>query len=83
MPTIFTSPHLIDAIVLLTLLEGVVVVRRRGLSLAATLRLLAPGLCLLLALRGALAGAAWPYVPAALAAAGVAHLLDLMGRWRR
>ena len=51
--------------------------------MAATLRLLAPGLCLLLALRGALAGAAWPYVPAALAAAGVAHLLDLMGRWRR
>ena len=83
MSSIFTSPHLIDAIILLTLLEGVVVVRWSGLALAATLRLLAPGLCLLLALRAALAGAAWPYVPAALAAAGVAHLLDLLGRWRR
>jgi hypothetical protein len=81
--SIFTSPHLIDAIILLTLLEGVVVVWWGGLAPAATLRLLAPGLCLLLALRAALAGAAWPYVPAALAAAGVAHLLDLLGRWRR
>jgi hypothetical protein len=41
-----------------------------------------PGMFLLLAVRAALAGAAWPWLPAALAAALAAHLLDLAGRWR-
>jgi hypothetical protein len=44
--------------------------------------MLLPGICLLLAVRAALAGAAWPWVPMTLAAALVAHLLDLRSRWR-
>jgi hypothetical protein len=44
--------------------------------------MLLPGIFLLVALRVALAGAAWPWVPLALIAALVAHLLDLRQRWR-
>ncbi len=48
---------------------------------AAVGLMLLPGVCLLLAVRAALAGAPWPWVPTALAAALVAHLLDLRSRW--
>jgi hypothetical protein len=37
----------------------------------------------MLALRAALADAAWPWVPLALALALVAHLFDIYGRARR
>jgi hypothetical protein len=53
---------------------------RMARSAAVGLMLL-PGVCLLLALRAALAGAPWPWVPTALTAALVAHLLDLWSRW--
>ena len=79
---LFGSPHLIDFILGLTALEAVAVVMWRGLSLAAIGRMLLPGVCLLLAVRAALAGSIWPWMPAALAAALVTHLLDLRGRWR-
>jgi hypothetical protein len=45
--------------------------------------MLLPGAFLLLALRAALADAAWPWVPAALTAALVAHLIDLASRGER
>lgn len=48
---------------------------------AEIILLVLPGLCLMLAIRAALAGAAWPWVPAALAAALVAHLADIRKRW--
>jgi hypothetical protein len=79
---VLTSPHLIDLILAFTVLEAVVVVRLRGLSPAATGCMLLPGILLLLALRMALADAAWPWVPVALAASLVAHLMDLRVRWR-
>jgi hypothetical protein len=47
----------------------------------AVILMLLPGVCLMLAIRAALSGAAWPWVPAALAAALVAHLADLRERW--
>jgi hypothetical protein len=40
------------------------------------------GLSLVLALRLAIDGAAWPWLALCLAAAGVAHGLDLQARWR-
>jgi len=80
---LLTSPNWIDLIVLLTVLEGLLILRWRGLAPLATLRLLLPALCLLLALRCALAGTAWPWVPMALTAALVVHLWDLAARWRR
>lgn len=78
----FESPHLIDVILVFTVLEAAVVVLWRGLSPVAIGRMLLPGVCLLLAVRAALAGSAWPWVPAALAAALIAHLVDLQSRWR-
>jgi hypothetical protein len=80
---VFTSPHLIDLILAGIILEAAVVIARRGLTPLATLSMLAPGVFIMLALRAALAGAAWPWVPACLAAAGVAHLFDMKNRWRR
>jgi hypothetical protein len=74
------SPHLIDLILVFTGLEAIVLVLRRGPSPIAIALMLLPGVALLVALRASLAGAAWPWVPAALAASLVAHLLDLRGR---
>ncbi len=80
---LLTSPHWIDLIAILTALEGLVILRLRGLPPMATLRMLLPALCLLLALRCALADRAWPWVPMALTAALVVHLRDLAARWKR
>jgi len=44
--------------------------------------MLFPGVCLMLAIRAAWVGAAWPWVPAALFGALIAHLFDLWVRWR-
>jgi hypothetical protein len=57
--------------------------RRQGPAPADLLGNLAAGLFLLLALRGALVGAAWPWIAASLTAALVAHLYDLSRRWPR
>lgn len=81
--TFLTSPHLIDLIMVVTLLEAAILLALRVLSPLAIARMLLPGIFLLLALRAALAEAAWPWVPLALTAALVAHLFDLQGRWRR
>ena len=88
MAAFLASPRLIDLILVFTVCEAIVLAlwhRRtgRGLPPAAIGRMLLPGLCLLLALRAALAGSAWPWVPAALATALLAHSVDLHGRWRR
>lgn len=80
---LLTSPHLVDAILLLTLLEATLLIRLRAMTAASVGRMLLPGIGVMLALRAALAGAAWPWVPAALLAALIAHLFDLKGRLRR
>jgi fatty acid desaturase len=79
---VLTSPHLVDAILLLTVLEGVVLARWRRVSARVAWGMLLPGMFLLLALRAALAGAAWPWVPAALFGALVAHCCELWARFR-
>lgn len=93
MQRIFSSPHIIDLVVALTVLEaiGLLLARRRfgdrtpggcgGIRPIGIVLMLLPGLFLMLAVRAALDGAAWPWVPAALAAALVAHLADLRQRW--
>ena len=126
MQRIFSSPHIIDLVVVLTVLEaiGLLLARQRflrrlflprqrpssgsdhdvesGIAAASPPRpvgsgetsgadggmrpigivlMLLPGLLLMLAIRAALDGAAWPWVPAALAASLLAHLADLRERW--
>ncbi len=86
--TLLTSPHLIDAIIILTVLEaaGLALWHRRtgqGLSLRRIVPVLLPGVFVMVALRAALAGTPWPWVPAALLASLAAHLIDLHDRWNR
>ena len=81
------SPHLVDAVLAFVLLEvaGLALWHRRtgrGPSAVRLLIMLLPGVCLVLALRAALAGAVLPFVPVALAAALICHLADLHSRWR-
>jgi hypothetical protein len=80
---LLTSPHWIDLIGILVALEGLLIIRWRGLPPMATVRMLLPAVFLLLALRCALAGMAWPWVPAALTVALVVHLWEVAARWRR
>jgi len=85
MTDFFASPRLADLILAVLALEAVVLVVRhartgRRPSLAEAGPFLLSGACLVLALRAALAGAAWPWVAAGLVGALVAHLWDLWGR---
>ncbi|MBZ8139111.1 hypothetical protein CLD22_04240 [Rubrivivax gelatinosus] len=79
---------LVDLVIAVTLLEAAVLAvfharTGRGLAPRDFAANLCAGLALMLAVRAALAGAPWTWVAAGLAAAGVAHLLDLRRRWKR
>jgi len=84
----FANGHAVDLILLVVAVEAACAVAwhwrtRRGLSPAAVLSLLLPGVFLLIALRGALVGAGWGWIAVWLLAAFAAHLQDLARRWRR
>ena len=77
-----TGPRLVDLVLVVVAAEAVaLVVRRRrtgrGPTFGPLLAFLGSGAALLVALRAALADAAWWAVPAALAAAGLLHLRHL------
>lgn len=80
----FSSGHVVDLILIVITLEAIWLLRRR--EARTTRRIidvalaLAPGVCLLLALRAALVGADWPWIALALAASFPVHLLDLQRR---
>ncbi|WP_195838262.1 hypothetical protein [Methylocystis rosea] len=88
MSAFVVDPQLIDWILILVALEaiGVLSLRsltRRGPPPVGFLCNLLAGAALLLALRGALAGASALIIAASLAAAFVAHLADLALRWEK
>lgn len=83
----FASGRLVDAILLLVVAEVVALTllwhrRRRGVAPADLLPNVLAGAFLLLTLRLTLGNAGWIYCGASLAAAGLAHLVDLSRRWR-
>lgn len=83
-----TAAPLVDLVIALTVLEGVALTvfhhrTGRGVAPGALLPNLLAGLLLTVALRAALGGAAWPWIAACLAAAGLAHAADLRRRWPR
>jgi hypothetical protein len=87
MTEFFTSARAIDLVLLLIGLEaiGLMVLwrmRRCPVPPLATLLILAPGSCLLVAARAALAGAAWGWVSFFLLVALAIHLIDLRQRWQ-
>jgi hypothetical protein len=70
---------LVDAVLVLTLLEAAFLLWRRRLDLLLTLL---AGFFLVVALRMTMGGAEWPTLAPTLLAAGVAHGADLVRRWR-
>ena len=62
---------------------GAGVAIRRGVAPADLLPNLCAGSFLVLALRAVLAGSGWITTSFCLAAAGLAHLIDIYRRWRR
>jgi hypothetical protein len=85
---LLTSGRLVDLILGLVAVEAVVLLvlaarAARGPRARELVANLAAGVFLLLALRAALAGAAPVWIAASLVGALVAHLADLVLRWRR
>ena len=82
------SQTLVDIAIAITVVEAIVlwILGRRSGRGTATRALLAnvgAGLFLMLAVRAALVGAAWPWLAGLFAAAGASHVADLALRWRR
>lgn len=87
MAELFASGRIVDFILALLAIEGVALTlfhRRtgRGIAPGNLLGFLFSGLFLLLALRAALVGAWWGWISLSLAAALLAHLIDLKQRWK-
>ena len=87
MADLFTSGRLVDLILILTAIEAVCLMlywrsRGRGIAPLDLLPNLFAGAFLLFALRLALGGAGWEFCCGSLAAAGLAHVVDLGRRWR-
>lgn len=88
MEAFFASGRAIDLVLALLALEtaGLLALRRwRGVGPrpGAVLAFAASGAALMLALRAALTGAAWPAIALWLCVAFIAHGLDLALRWPR
>ncbi len=83
MQALFASPHLIDLVLLFTAVEAIVLVAVVKRPIRIVAMLLLPGVCLMLGIRTVLAGAAWPWLPVALAGALVTHLADVRARLNR
>ena len=82
----FASGHIVDLILMLTLVEAAVLVLHhhstgRGVAPGEFLGNLLSGVFLLLALRAGLVGAWWGWISICLLAALAAHLNDLRARW--
>jgi hypothetical protein len=85
MRALYASGHIVDLILALVAVEFVILAWRRRSPRPASALIdialtVAPGVCLLLALRAALTGAPWPLVAAWLAAALPVHIADLIRR---
>ena len=87
MADLFASGRLVDFILMVVALEAAALVlvwryARRGVAPGDLLPNLCAGAFLLLALRFTLGGGGWMPACGCLAAAGVAHLIDISRRWR-
>ncbi len=87
MAELFASGRIADLILAVLAVQSLTLAlwhRRtgRGIPPAELLGFALAGACLLLALRAALTGAAWPMVALWLALAGAAQLYDIARRWR-
>lgn len=79
MQQLFDSGHAAD-IVLAALLVEALWLRRKGWHRRDLATMLLPAALIVIGLRGALTGAAWPYVSLPLALSFPVHLLDIRRR---
>ncbi|OPF91242.1 hypothetical protein I8G32_01573 [Rhodopseudomonas palustris] len=87
MSELFASGTVVDAVLIFLLVEAIGVIgywlwRKHGIAPADFLPGMISGALMLLALRAVLAGAGWMVPTLCLLAAGGAHLVDVLRRWR-
>jgi hypothetical protein len=78
MAWLFASGHAVDIVLAVIALEWVWLVSRGGWRPGSALLRLLPGALMLVALRAALIGLAWPWVSLPLLLSFPVHLADLM-----
>ena len=76
------SGHVIDLVIIVIAIEAVLLLAFRRKGVVPILLGLLPGLCLMLALRAALAGAGWQMIAFWISASLPCHLTDLRNRLR-
>jgi hypothetical protein len=86
MEAYFKGTGVIDLVLALTLVEAAALlayhrITGRGPSPRDYALNMVSGLCLMLALRSALAGAGWHWIALSLLASGLAHASDIYSRW--
>jgi hypothetical protein len=82
MEEFFASGHAIDVVLAVLAAEFALLVWR-GKRAGDVLLMLLPAALMLVALRAALTGSAWPWIAVPLAASFPVHLADLRRRWAR
>ncbi|MGJ3649101.1 hypothetical protein ACLB0R_11580 [Sphingomonas sp. GlSt437] len=80
MAWLFASGHAADIVLAVMLAEALWLVTRGGWTLTAVVLRLGPGALMLLAVRAALVGAAWPWIALPLILSLPLHLADLARR---
>ena len=83
MADLFASGRIVDAILLLVLIEALVLMRWVRSGRRSLLCNLTSGAALMLALRAALTGAHWTFLAACLAISGLAHGTEMVLRLGR
>lgn len=73
---LFASGHAVDLVLAVMLVEWIVLIRA-GWRVSDALLRLAPGALMMLALRAALTGSAWPWIALLLALSFPLHVADL------
>ncbi|NEW86532.1 MULTISPECIES: hypothetical protein [Rhodopseudomonas] len=87
MSELFAGGTVVDVVLIFLLFEAIGVIgywlwRKRGIAPADFLPGMISGALMLLALRAVLAGSGWLVPTLCLLAAGGAHLVDVLRRWR-
>lgn len=82
MEALFSSGHAADIVLMALAVEGLWLALR-GWPLRTLLTMLLPAALIVLGLRAALVGAAWPWISLPIALSFPVHLADVIGRSRR
>lgn len=84
----FANGRLVDLLIAFTVAEALLLAAHhrltgRGVRPREVVMNLLSGLCLMAALRCALAASGWPWIAGWLALSGAMHATDIVRRWRR